>query len=438
MFGEGTGQADQALAIDVIAREVGARRGPPQRVLIVALNYAPEQVGCAKYTTELAEDLVRRGHEVEVVCAPPYYPQWSVLDGYSGARWTTEVLNGVKLHRTPLYVPPRPTGLKRVLHLLSFGGASLPTAVAVARRFRPTVVFAVAPTLTSSVTALAAAKVAKARSWLHIQDFEVDAAFDLGLLRNQAARGVALGIEKAVLRAFDQVSSISPAMTALLARKGVEAGKIFELRNWVDVDAIQALPAGLGAYRGATGVPDGDLVALYSGNMAAKQGIEMLADVARRLEADKAPVTFLLCGDGPARAPLEESCRGLGNVRFLPLQPVERLNELLNTADIHLLPQRPEAADLVLPSKLTGMLASGRPVLAMAQAGSGLAGEVEGCGVAVEPTAAAMAEGLLALSRDAAARAAFGATARRRAEERWRKSAIISGFENRLTVLAQG
>lgn len=247
---------------------------------------------------------------------------------------------------------------------------------------------------------------------------------------------MALGIEKVVLRAFDQVSSISPAMTGLLARKGVEAEKIYELRNWVDVDAIQALPGGQGAYRSATGVPDDHLVALYSGNMAAKQGIEMLADVARRLDADKVPVTFLFCGDGPARATLEEYCGGLGNVRFLPLQPVERLNELLNTADIHLLPQRPEAADLVLPSKLTGMLASGRPVVAMAQSGSGLASEVEGCGLAVEPTAAAMAAGILTLSQDAAARARFGATARQRAEERWRKSAIIDGFERCLYALS--
>ncbi|AVQ04285.1 colanic acid biosynthesis glycosyltransferase WcaI [Caulobacter segnis] len=408
---------------------------PAQRVLIVALNYAPEQVGCAKYTTELAEDLVRRGHEVEVVCAPPYYPQWAIQEEYSGARWTTETLNGVKLHRTPLYVPPKPTGLKRVLHLLSFGAASLPVSVAAARRFRPNIVFAVAPTLTSATAALAAARAIKARSWLHIQDFEVDAAFDLGLLHNRGARSLALGVERALLRQFDQVSSISPAMTALLTRKGVEPDRIFELRNWVDVDAIQAMPAGYGTYRKEVGIPSDHLVALYSGNMAAKQGIEMLAEVARRMEASNAPITFLLCGDGPARAPLEVSCEGLGNVRFLPLQPVERLNELLNTADIHLLPQRPEAADLVLPSKLTGMLASGRPVVAMAQQGSGLASEIEGCGVAVEATVGAMAEGLLTLSRDAALRARLGSTARRCAEERWRKSAIISGFEDRLSAL---
>jgi colanic acid biosynthesis glycosyl transferase WcaI len=122
----------------------------------------------------------------------------------------------------------------------------------------------------------------------------------------------------------------------------------------------------------------------------------------------------------------------------MDLQPTERLPELLRTADIHLLPQRPEAADLVLPSKLTGMLASGRPVVAMAEPCSGLALEVVGCGVAVPSTSAAVAEAVLALAIDPARRAALGIASRQRAEERWRKSAIIDGFEAELYAVVGG
>lgn len=401
----------------------------PMRILIVALNYAPELVGCAKYTSELAEDLARRGHRVEVLTGPPYYPDWSVAEGYSGARWSHERLNGVMVHRTPLYVPARPAGLRRVAHLASFGAAAIPAAMSVARKLQPGLVFAVAPTLAAAGAALAAARICGARTWLHVQDFEVDAAFDLGMLKNRLARGVALGLEARLFQVFDRVSSISPAMVARLIDKGVAADRVSEFRNWVDVDAVQVFASSNTRYRRDLGISENRVVALYSGNMAGKQGLESLAEVALALRAAQPPVSLILCGDGPARPALEIACRGMDTVHFLPLQPLERLPDLLGTADIHLLPQRPEAADLVLPSKLTGMLASGRPVVAMAEPGSGLAQEVEGCGLSVPADADAMTRAILTLAGNPELRRAFGAAGRVRAESRWRKSAIIGGFE---------
>nr|WP_314438965.1 WcaI family glycosyltransferase [uncultured Brevundimonas sp.] len=405
------------------------------RILIIAINYAPELVGCAKYTTEFAEDMATRGHKVEVVTGPPYYPAWSVPSGYSGTRWSRETLNSVVVHRTPLYVPSKPSGIKRMMHLASFGAAALPAALAVALRLKPDLVFAVAPTLAAASTALAAARVSGAASWLHIQDFEVDAAFDLNLLKNASGRNVALRIERRLLRTFDRVSSISPAMVQRLADKGVSADRVVQFRNWVDVDAVQVFASSNTRYRQELGIPEDRIVALYSGNMAGKQGLEALAQVAANLKAAQAPVSLLLCGEGPARLALEASCNGMDTVHFLPLQPSERLPELLGTADIHLLPQRPEAADLVLPSKLTGMLASGRPVVAMAAQGTGLAHEVEGCGLAVTPDAQAMSEAILRLAADPDLRRSLGAAGRLRAETRWRKSAIIGDFEGEASRL---
>lgn len=433
---ESAAELKDGSAVDAAERQAGAnqpRAGrfgkTPRKVLIVALNYAPEMVGCAKYTTELAEALAQDGYRVEVVCAPPYYPQWKIQEGYSGASWQSETLNGVTIRRVPLYVPKKVSGLTRLLHLASFGATTVPAALSAAFKFKPDLVFTVAPTLTSSFAALVAAKTAGARSWLHIQDFEVDAAFDLGLLKNRTVRKLALFAEQLTFRAFDRVSTISPAMARLLHAKGVGGDAIVELRNWVDVESIPTLPSTNTSYRSELAIGPHEIVALYSGNMAAKQGIEMLADVARQThESQRAPVTFIFCGEGPARASLEAACSGLPNVRFLPLQPLERLGELLGTADVHLLPQRPEAADLVLPSKLTGMLASGRPVVAMAMPGSSLEQEVQGAGIAVEPSAEAMAVALDRLATDALLRRELGAGARHRAETSWRKSAIYDKF----------
>ena len=405
------------------------------RILIVALNYAPELVGCAKYTSELAEDLVRRGHVVEVVTGPPYYPNWTVGPGYSGARSSCERINDVTVHRTPLYVPARPTGLKRIAHLASFGAAALPAAVGVARRLRPDLVFSVAPTLAAAAAAVVAAKVCGARTWLHVQDFEVDAAFELGMLRNRSARTVALGLEARLFGVFDRVSSISPAMVDLLKVKGVPPERAVEFRNWVDVEDVRVFASSNTHYRQELGIAADRIVALYSGNMAVKQGLEMLGEVARLLNAADAPVTLLICGDGPAKAALQAACAGMNNVAFLPLQPSDRLPELLGTADIHLLPQRPEAGDLVLPSKLTGMLASGRPIVAMAEPGTALMAEVSDCGLAVSATAEAMTDGILHLMAIRDATVSLGAAARSRAVHHWRKSSVIDAFEGRLLDL---
>ncbi len=405
------------------------------KLLVIGLNYAPDFIGIPKYTTELCEDLARRGCDVSVVTAPPYYPAWCVPEAFKGG-WRRERLNGVDVIRAPIFVPANPSGLTRLLHLLSFSASALPVALWTAMRRRPNVILCVAPSLLSAPVALAAARLSGAKAWLHVQDFEVDAAFELGMLKGQGARRVAQSVEGFLLRAFDRVSTISESMRKLLAQKGVADSAAIELRNWVDVDMIVARPDSQTRYREELAIPGGHTVALYSGNMAGKQGLEVLADVATRLEALDGKITLLLCGQGPLKAALQMGCVGLKNVRFIDLQPTERLPELLATADIHLLPQRSEAADLVLPSKLTGMLASGRPIVAMADEGTGLAAEVEGCGLIVPPgDAQAMTDAILRLAADRTLSRQLAKAARERAEQRWRMSSVIDGFEAELKRL---
>src|SRR5205823_5637381 len=96
---------------------------------------------------------------------------------------------------------------------------------------------------------------------------------------------------------------------------------------------------------------------------------------------DRKELVFVICGHGAMYQQLRDRAAGLENIRWLPLQPLERLNDLLNLAEIHLLPQREEAADLVMPSKLTGMLASGRAILTTAHPGTAVAEVVQSSGV---------------------------------------------------------
>ena len=396
------------------------------KILIYGINYAPELTGIGKYSAELAEWLAARGHEVSVVTAPPYYPQWQVHEGYRAGRYRKEILRGVTVRRAPLWVPGRPGGLKRLIHLASFALSSLPSLLRAAAG-RPDIILVVEPALFCAPAAWLAARLCGARAWLHIQDYEVDAAFELGLLKGARLRAMVLRAERWLMRRFDRVSTISNRMLDLARAKGVDPGRAVLLPNWIDVDAIT--PQAGGRYRAELGIPDDAIVALYSGNMGGKQGLQTLADVARRLGRETR-LWFVFCGQGPERAPLQQQCEGLARVVFLDLQPAERLGELLNTADIHLLPQRAGAADLVMPSKLTGMLASGRPVVCGASPGTELAGVVARCGLLTPPEdGAAMAEAVRKLSYNAQIRETLGAAARQYAQAHLHVDSVLAAAE---------
>ena len=185
------------------------------------------------------------------------------------------------------------------------------------------------------------------------------------------------------------------------------------------------------------GIPSGKHVILYHGNMGRKQGLELLPQTAALL-AGEHDILFLLCGEGAARAELERLADGLPNVRFLALQPEDRLNELVNLADVHVLPQRAGAADTVMPSKLTTMLASGKPVIACAAPGTQLWEVVGQVGVAVKPESAQdLAVAIIALINDPAECSRLGELGREYACQHLEKQVVLANFMTDLSALVE-
>jgi colanic acid biosynthesis glycosyl transferase WcaI len=408
------------------------------RILVIGVNYAPDLIGVAKYNTELCESLAARGHAVRIVTAPPYYPDWKVPAEYRSAWYARQTLNDVDIIRAPIYVPGRPSGAKRLLHHASFLLSAAVPLLSAAIRWRPDIVFAVAPSLLSAPIAGMAARMAGAVSWLHVQDMEVDAAFELGLLRKGAVtRKLMLAVERRILSSFDRISTISPQMMRCLEKKGIAPEKLWEFRNWIDTGSV--VPgSNQTSLRSDLRLKPTDIVALYSGAMSNKQGLELIIEAAASTRSSHPSVQFVLCGNGPIKPALIRIASGLSNVHFLDLQPQERVSELLSTADLHLLPQKAQISDLVLPSKLAGMLASGRPVVAMAAPGTGIASEVEGAGLVIPPgDAQALAAAVTRLADDAPLRARLGAVARVRAEQKWDRVPIIRSLEQEFLALPQ-
>ncbi|MGD1036874.1 MAG: WcaI family glycosyltransferase [Roseiarcus sp.] len=364
------------------------------RIFIYAMNYSPEVAGVGRYTGEIGDYFVATGHEVAVLTTVPHYPGWKVLPPYRNGRYVRETQGGATIVRCPLILRERMGGIWRLIAPLSFALTSAPLALWRVLRHRPQTVLCIEPTLMGAPVAIIAARLVGAKTVLHVQDLEVDASFAVGhLAESPWLKRLAYGFERRALRGFDRVITISARMAERLAEKGVPSNRIAIVRNWVDLDRLKPLD-GVSPYRQELGIVETDCVVLYSGNIGAKQGLDDLIAAAERLSG-RADIKFVIAGEGPAKKELAARAARLPNVRFLPFQPYARLSEFLGLADIHVLAQAAEAADLVLPSKLGGMLASGRRIIVTAAPGTELATFVEGAAIVVPPgNAAALAEAI--------------------------------------------
>lgn len=357
------------------------------------MNYAPEFSGVGRYTGELGAHFVRLGARVTVVTTPPHYPGWSTRHGYLN-RYSVEAGDGQTIIRCPLILRSRMHGLWRLVAPLSFALSSAPVALWQILRRRPALVLCIEPTLLSAPLALVAARLAGARTVLHVQDLEVDAGFDIGHLGGLSAfRRLAMAAERRILRGFDRIVTISLAMRERITAKGVAPDRLAVVRNWVDLERIRPLAGS--SYRRELGIADDVFVVHYSGNIGRKQALHLLVEAAELL-ASRRDILFVIAGEGPEKAALVIRAAGLPNVRFLGFQPEARMADFLALADLHALPQERGAADLVLPSKLGGMLASGRPIVATADPVTEIAGFLDGTAILTppgeaEPLAAAIA-----------------------------------------------
>lgn len=368
------------------------------KVLVYGMNYAPEMAGVGRYTGEIAEHLASLGADVTVVTTPPHYPGWKVQQNH-GNRYSKAREERVMVFRVPLLLREKMGGIWRLLAPASFALTSAPVVFWQILKRRPATVFCVEPTLFAAPVAQFAAWLVGARTVLHVQDLEVDAAFAVGHLAGfRWLKAVGLAFERMTLRKFDKVITISNRMAEKLAAKGISAERLSVVRNWVDLSHIYPM-LDASPYRSELGFADEDFVILYSGNIGAKQGLNVLLDAAERLAGERG-IRFVIAGEGPNKADLKARYGHLENVQFLPFQPYARLNEFLNMPDLHALPQEPDAADLVLPSKLGGMLASGKRVLVTANEDTELAEFLGEASILIPPGNAELMAARIRSARD--------------------------------------
>lgn len=343
-----------------------------KRILVLGINCFPELTGIGRYTGEMISWFAENGHETTIITGFPYYPNWVVQKPYSGKTFKKEKMHDGKLtiYRCPLYVPANPSGFRRLLHEgLFYFSASLVILLMLFKK-KQDIIFAIAPPFHLGILALSYRLIRGGKVVYHVQDLQIEAAKDLGVLKYNWMFSMLFGIEKFILKNVDVVSTISQGMIAKVAKKVHKPILFFP--NWVDTATFYPLPD-RNALKAKWNYQPEDHVVLYSGSIGFKQGLEGLIRVAAKL-IDKDRVKILICGTGPHKEILIKYAAELGltNIVFMPLQGFDVFNEFLNMADLHLVLQRGDASDLVMPSKLTTILAVGGLALVTANEGTTL------------------------------------------------------------------
>jgi colanic acid biosynthesis glycosyl transferase WcaI len=323
------------------------------RILAINQFYAPDHAATSQLLTELCEDLAAGGDEVTVIASRGNY-----LGG--GRLPEEEVIGGVRVLRPWATSLGKASVPRRLADYLSFWATAVGRAAIVAR---PDVmlVLTTPPMIASGGVLVSAARGVPLVTW--VQDVYPEVAVAFGVIPEGHPAALAFSwLQRATYRSARRVVALSRGMGERLLAQGAPEERLRVVPNWSDGGVIRPLAHEDNPFRREHGL-DGRFVAMYSGNLGVGHDVATFIDAARRLEAERPEVLFLFIGDGGRRAEAEGLARGLRNVRFLPYQPYGALRQSLTAADVHLISLREGLEGLLVPSKLYGALASGRPVM---------------------------------------------------------------------------
>jgi len=376
-----------------------------RRVLFVNRYYEPDESATSQLLTDLARAVAAAGHEVHVVCSRQLY-------GDAHARLPAqEFLGGVRVHRIATTRFGRQRLAGRMVDYASFYLASAWMLFRLLRRDDVLVIETDPPLMAVIGAPLARLRGAELINWHQDVFPEVAAQVGAGSLPTWLDRGLR-GLRDRSLRAARMNVVIGERMRDYFRARGVAADRLCVIHNWAATGSIRSKPPEASRLRQQLGLQN-KFVVCYSGNLGRAHEFATLLDAAKLLGEDDG-ITFLMIGGGAKMGALERATQecGLRNFIFLPYQPRDTLEDSLAAADVHLLSLLPALEGLIVPSKLYGILAAGRPFVCIGD----LDGEVRrftaaaDCGRFVGVGAAlALRDVLLDLRAQPQRRAAMGA-----------------------------
>lgn len=329
-------------------------------VCVVACHYQPETTGSAPYNTEMVRALTAAGADVELVVGVPHYPRWEVTDPRyrRGLRWR-EHDAGARITRLRHLVPKRANLAGRARLEASFLALATPHVAA----SRADVIVTVTPLVSALTAARAGARGRPVGAIVH--DLTGNGASQSGTAGNRVGSAISVA-EYRLLTGATRVAVITPRFRDALRAGGVPEEKIVDLPLFThveraDVDRHEA--------RRRLGWPERSIVAVHTGNMGMKQGLETLVDAAALADRAGDDIEFVIVGDGNRKQALLERGASIERLRFV--DPVDQADYpyVLAAADILLLNEKPGVLEMSLPSKLTSYSSAGRPIVASVEEG---------------------------------------------------------------------
>lgn len=405
------------------------------KIVAVVPHFAPDVAPTGTIAARLVEELAVLGHRVEVVTSLPWYRDHAVAAGWGGRLVRREQAPWGSITR----VHPFPTGDKRDIPKRAVGFAAFCAAAACigAVGGRADVVLAMSPPLPMAATGWLVAMGRRAPLVLNVQDVFPDAAVQLGVLRGRRVIAAAGALERWSYARCAAVTVLSQGMHDNLAAKVRAGGRLHVIPNFVDPEVIVAQERD-NSYRKEFDLGDATVV-MYAGNVGMSQSLDLLLDAARAT-AHRDDVVYVVNGVGSMLADLTARAAGLPNVRFVPMQPAERLPEVLAAADVHVVPLKRGLSRASVPSKVYSILAAGRPVLASVDEGSEVARLVTaaGAGLAVPPEdPASFRAALVGLLDDPAERRTMGLRARAYVEQCASPRGVAAAYDELFRALAR-
>jgi colanic acid biosynthesis glycosyl transferase WcaI len=363
-----------------------------KKILLISHNFSPEPTGIGKINGEMINWLANKGFQCTVITAFPYYPYWKIQPPYKNGWFKKEEINfpesngSITIYRCPFYIPSKPTGKKRIVQDFSFWTSmSWIAGMFMLTKKKHDLIITVAPPFHLGYLGMLIKKGMGGKLVYHIQDLQIEAAQELNMLSNKKLLNYVYNVERDMIIKADYVSGISPGMIKKIKAK-VDRDVIY-FPNWVDVRDFHPL-GGRETLKEKWGYQSDEIVFLYSGAIGEKQGLENILFTAEDLRDNK-KIKFIICGSGPYKEKLmkEAEQKELSNINFLPVQDKELFNEFLNMADFHLILQKGNASDLVMPSKLATILAIGGVSIVTTVPGTSLHSLVEehDLGYIIEP-----------------------------------------------------
>lgn len=406
------------------------------KLLVFCPHFAPDVAPTGEVMTSIAKALTDRSHQLHIVTALPWYRNHEVEPGWGGRLWRTERTSWGRITR----IHPFPTDKSNIpARAVAFAGFTvMATLTGLLKRDRPDAVMVMSPPLPLGLAGWLTAATRRVPFVFNVQDVFPDVAVELGVITNPKVIAAASFLERFIYRRSSAVTVLSEDLRDNLATKlrGSRPERVRVIPNFVDTERVQPSERE-NSYRQEFGL-SGKTVVLYAGNVGMSQSLDLVVEAARR-NRDRSDVVFVINGGGSSLGDVRAMASGLDNVKFVGMQPRERLSEILAAGDIHLVPLKRGLARSSVPSKLYSILAAGRPVLASVDAGT----EVEttiaraGAGRSVPPEDAdAFCDALREMLDAPAELQLMGESGRRFVEEWVSPAAVGEAYEKLFEELA--